>query len=246
MFLSRLLRIRPLLENQTGRYLLYAAGETILIVLGILIALQIDSWNQDRQDQKAELSYMQSLIEDLEIDIEEADGVLAALRNHIDATQDLAEMLADPEVVSNSNEAYALWTNNMGFPDFLSNDRTLRQLKSDGGFSLIQTQRVTVSIIEYERLLKEFYGQQEICNQLLIQQGPYLQLFDTVAMAQTPTSPVPLTEAGKRGLSQAYTDRKLWMLALVGLVRRLEAVRSASAELATLIQTEYALLHPGL
>ncbi|MEM6573317.1 MAG: DUF6090 family protein [Pseudomonadota bacterium] len=241
MFLSRLLRIRPLLENQTGRYLLYAVGETILIVLGILIALQIDSWNQDRQDRKAEVRYMGSLIEDLEIDIAEADRILAELQNHIDTTQDLVDVLADPDVVANSNEAYALWTNNMGFPDFVSNDRTLQQLKSDGGFSLIQTQRVTVSIIEYERLLKEFYGQQEICNQLLIQQGPYLQLFDTVAMAQTPASPVPLTEDGKRGLSLAYTDRKLWMLALVGLVRRLEAVRAASAELAALIRAEYTL-----
>ncbi len=241
MFLSRLLRLRPLLENQAGRYLLYAAGETILIVLGILIALQIDSWNQDRQDRGSELRYMGALIEDLEIDIAEADRILAELQNHIEATQDLVDALAGSEILSNSNKAYALWTDNMGFPDFLSNDRTLQQLKSDGGFSLIQTQKVTVSIIEYERLLKEFYGQQVICNQLLIQQGPYLQLFDTVAMAQAPASLVPLTEQGKRSLSQAFTDRKLWMLALGGLVRRLQAVRAASAELATLIKTEYAL-----
>jgi hypothetical protein len=38
-------------KNKTGKYLKYAIGEIILVVIGILIALSINSWNQDRLDQ---------------------------------------------------------------------------------------------------------------------------------------------------------------------------------------------------
>ena len=47
----RNLRHRLLAENQVSRYLLYALGEIVLVVIGILIALQINTWNEDRQQQ---------------------------------------------------------------------------------------------------------------------------------------------------------------------------------------------------
>ncbi|OIQ36470.1 MAG: hypothetical protein BM563_10855, partial [Bacteroidetes bacterium MedPE-SWsnd-G1] len=39
------------MENKTGKYLKYAVGEIFLVVIGILIALSINSWNQNRLDQ---------------------------------------------------------------------------------------------------------------------------------------------------------------------------------------------------
>lgn len=50
-------RIRPrlLAENRLGKYLLYALGEIVLVVIGILIALQINTWNEHRKTEaKAE------------------------------------------------------------------------------------------------------------------------------------------------------------------------------------------------
>ena len=48
----RTLRQRLLAENRVNRYLLYAVGEILLVVIGILIALQIDNWNEDRKQQE--------------------------------------------------------------------------------------------------------------------------------------------------------------------------------------------------
>ena len=39
-------------KNKTGKYLKYAIGEIVLVVIGILIALSINSWNQNRLDQQ--------------------------------------------------------------------------------------------------------------------------------------------------------------------------------------------------
>jgi hypothetical protein len=55
-------------ENNTGRYLKYAIGEIILVVIGILIALQINNWNQSRLDKKKEQSYLLELKASLESD----------------------------------------------------------------------------------------------------------------------------------------------------------------------------------
>ena len=39
-------------KNKTGKYFKYAIGEIVLVVIGILIALQINNWNEDRKVKK--------------------------------------------------------------------------------------------------------------------------------------------------------------------------------------------------
>lgn len=48
-------------ENKTGRYLKYAIGEIILVMIGILLALQVNSWNNNRELKREELKVMRSL-----------------------------------------------------------------------------------------------------------------------------------------------------------------------------------------
>ena len=54
--------------SKTGKYLKYAIGEIILVVIGILIALQINNWNEHRKKEKLKDSYKVSLINDLSKD----------------------------------------------------------------------------------------------------------------------------------------------------------------------------------
>lgn len=51
-----------------SKYLLYAIGEIFLVVIGILIALQINNWNENEKKQKSKVSYINSLINDLSSD----------------------------------------------------------------------------------------------------------------------------------------------------------------------------------
>jgi hypothetical protein len=64
----RPIRQRFLSENKFRRYLLYAVGEILLVVIGILIALQVDNWNKNRSQQKEAVTFyqntMQQLLED--------------------------------------------------------------------------------------------------------------------------------------------------------------------------------------
>lgn len=52
-------------ENKVNRYLLYAIGEIILVVIGILIALQINNWNESKKLEKTEIEFFKGVRRDL-------------------------------------------------------------------------------------------------------------------------------------------------------------------------------------
>ena len=52
-------------ENKTGIYLKYAIGEIVLVVIGILIALQINNWNENRKAKEKEVKLLIELKDDL-------------------------------------------------------------------------------------------------------------------------------------------------------------------------------------
>jgi hypothetical protein len=64
----RLIRKRLLSQNKFGKYLIYALGEIVLVVIGILIAIQINEWNRDRKLYQVELESYQLIITDLKRD----------------------------------------------------------------------------------------------------------------------------------------------------------------------------------
>jgi hypothetical protein len=60
----RHIRQRMIKENRVSKYLLYAFGEIVLVVIGILIALQINTWNENSKLNKEEKKLLNSLNED--------------------------------------------------------------------------------------------------------------------------------------------------------------------------------------
>jgi len=61
----RHIRQRMIVENRITKYLLYAVGEIILVVIGILIALQINNWNEGRKNRLKQVDLVNALILDL-------------------------------------------------------------------------------------------------------------------------------------------------------------------------------------
>ncbi|MEM9076156.1 MAG: DUF6090 family protein [Bacteroidota bacterium] len=60
----RKIRQRLLSENMFSRYLVYAIGEIVLVVLGILIALQINNWNENRKTDEKQQQLLSALLSD--------------------------------------------------------------------------------------------------------------------------------------------------------------------------------------
>ena len=61
----RKIRQNLLMENKTGKYLKYAIGEIILVVIGILIALSINNWNTSNSENKNLINYYQKITDEI-------------------------------------------------------------------------------------------------------------------------------------------------------------------------------------
>jgi hypothetical protein len=99
----RKIRQRLLSESKFSKYLLYALGEIVLVVIGIMIALQINTWNETRKLHKEELKILTNIKIDLKqtlkeleaahefhkLTIEEFNKIVAYNKNNRAYTEDL-------------------------------------------------------------------------------------------------------------------------------------------------------------
>jgi len=65
----RNIRKKMLSENKISKYLIYAIGEIILVVIGILIALQINNWNENKIKTKKEIFHLENILNNLQDDL---------------------------------------------------------------------------------------------------------------------------------------------------------------------------------
>jgi len=66
----RRIRQNLISEGKMGKYLKYAIGEIVLVVVGILIALQINNWNERRKAKIVENNFFEDVIQDMEKDLD--------------------------------------------------------------------------------------------------------------------------------------------------------------------------------
>ncbi len=103
----RQIRWRHASNNQFFKYSRYAVGEIFLVVIGILIALQINNWNERRKNDLKESLLVKNIIEDLRLDslhISQSRGELADQLRVVDA---LIATALDPKIIL-KNDAMGL------------------------------------------------------------------------------------------------------------------------------------------
>lgn len=91
----RKIRQHLLTENKFSKYVLYASGEIILVVIGILIALSINNWNESRKLDSSEKEFITSVKEDLIKDKEYIKLVIALIEPRINAYKVLRDNESD-------------------------------------------------------------------------------------------------------------------------------------------------------
>ena len=101
----RRIRRKLIDEGNLKRYLLYAIGEILLVVIGILIALQINNWNNQKQQLKKELTFLEELEKSLSFDLEnEINAAIEATEEDIHAFELYKSGLNNyPNVVSSDS-----------------------------------------------------------------------------------------------------------------------------------------------
>jgi hypothetical protein len=91
----RQIRQRLITENRVSRYLLYALGEIFLVVIGILIALQISNWNEEKQMRNTIYAALEEVREDLVMDTLHLQAEIATRVADLDAQSRVIQVLGN-------------------------------------------------------------------------------------------------------------------------------------------------------
>ena len=155
-------RQETLTENKFGKYLTYAIGEIILVVIGILIALSINNWNQKKTERKIEHEYIVSLIEDAKTDLFNFENAIALNEKRANYLDSLSSLCFNYHAENGNDPQFIIYYMNcLKRPDFVAQtDRTLSQLKNAGGMRLIQDKTKINAIVTYEESFERLYNQQ--------------------------------------------------------------------------------------
>ena len=152
------LRLRkPALTSTIGRpfgqYLRYALGEVVLIVVGIVLALQLNDWNDERLQQKQVRVYAQALAGDLAEDLRMLVPVDAQVRVLMRQADELATYVRDRPFVALTNADLFFLTYTAGsYRPFAWNRTTLEQLATSGALREMRNQGLARKIAAYDAL----------------------------------------------------------------------------------------------
>jgi len=94
----RKIRLSLLSEGKTGKYLKYAIGEIVLVVIGILIALQINNWNEQTKLDAQEQAILKELYQDFSYNELQLDSLQKYIRRAHRGNKGLLEILKQQDV----------------------------------------------------------------------------------------------------------------------------------------------------
>ncbi len=138
-------------QNQMGKYFKYAVGEIILVVIGILIALQINTWNTQRLDNNKEQEYLHNLIEDIKVQQE-------LVTNQIIHEKKMKSQVEKALVHLNSEiinaDSLNTYLSDITRKSFVVNDPTFQDLKSSGNILLIKDNTLRKNILSFYQYLE--------------------------------------------------------------------------------------------
>ena len=156
----RQLRKDQLMSDKTRKYLLYAVGEIFLVVIGILIALQVNNWNKERAEnrQRTELlvqlgADLNNVLTELEIQIDQSIEKVTYSKKLLNFSAGTADFPTD-----SLQFASQIMINSSAFNDF---NTTFEQAKSSGKLSLIQSDSLLFALSLLERSNEGLTGAQE-------------------------------------------------------------------------------------
>ena len=150
--LFRQLRKGNLMSDKSRKYLLYAIGEILLVVIGILIALQVNNWNENRTARLSEQIYLQRLTEDLSSDSSNYAWTSNALTEKMDALKRLM-LIYNDDLYYETNETQLLTDlfrgRMLSFAHPQVNVATFEELKNTGNFKQINDRALRSSMNHY-------------------------------------------------------------------------------------------------
>lgn len=132
-------------KNKTGKYLKYAIGEIVLVVIGILIALQINNWNELNKERASEKIILNEIRDNLKFDLKDFESNIANLQNKAISSKSILKILESNSDYNDSIGYFFFYLKT--YPHFSNKSNGYNLLQSKG-LDIIQNDSIRKSITD--------------------------------------------------------------------------------------------------
>jgi len=147
------------MDNKTGKYFKYAIGEIILVVIGILIALSINNWNQARKLKIKETVYLNGLKSDFEQSKRALNRVIKKTDRVYKTVDTLIALIKNNGMELTLKQIDTLSGGSTGFTVFMPSEGVINDIIGSGKLDMIQNDILRRKIASWEaelRMIREY------------------------------------------------------------------------------------------
>ena len=152
----RHIRKSLLMENKTSKYFKYAIGEIILVVIGILIALQINTWNENRKEKLEENAILQNLNDEFSANKKLLDSSKSVTAIAKSAGFKIMSLFGKSETYISKYNTDSLLYVVLEPGEFRASENTINDLIQSGRLKLIQNKNLKRLLYQWQSALKDF------------------------------------------------------------------------------------------
>ena len=159
-------------DNKTLKYTRYAIGEIVLVVIGVLIALQINTWNQNRIISNKETVILANIHKEFKKNKLQLERVLKAhQRGHLNCSKimSLFPITSKPEPAVLDSLSVYLW-NSYGGYTFDPSQTSINALTSTSSFDIISNVALRNLLISWNDLVKDYQEEERYSKNFILNQ----------------------------------------------------------------------------
>lgn len=148
----RKIRQKTLTENRFSKYLIYAIGEIVLVVIGIFIAIQLNDLNEKRKDHEKELSFLSKLKDDINLDIinlNQSDSLFTSYQSYSERSLQIFYRAKTVEDIIACDTLFrTAWTN------IKINRKTYDEIRNTSGIYILKNKKLLNHVTDYYALIE--------------------------------------------------------------------------------------------
>ncbi|NAS30725.1 hypothetical protein GTQ40_07060 [Flavobacteriaceae bacterium R38] len=209
----RKIRQKTLAENKISKYLMYVTGEIILIVIGILIALQINNWSEQNKKDQEEKILLSGLIQNIDQDIISLKVLKEKDSLYLIANKTLLSAFKNDSIRVNKSFLKLNIINGSFSPSFNPTQTIFNEMKFSGKINYISADSIRNKIQKYYdnsiSTLDVLETNEKLIHELSISIGRYLDLNSTFQLILPEHAKIELDEFDNSFFNESITSEKV-------------------------------------
>jgi hypothetical protein len=143
-------------SSQFRKYSFYALGEILLVMVGILLALQVNNWNEERRDRKQEQTILSNLRDEFKLNRNVLVQKRESYMNSYDAGLSLMDLVAQPESTIRTHNTDSLLFWSIEHDKYAPTENALDDLLQSGRLQLIRNPTLKNLLYEWSNAVQEY------------------------------------------------------------------------------------------